>query len=197
VWSRFLRAAADGGLFVHAGVTLLEIAWAGVRRPACDGDRVLRGPLADAGTRALPYLVASQAVPLVAIAPLLVIWFGPGMFSKVLICGLIVFFPVLVTPWWCARRSPALHDLMRSYHARGATSCSSSRCRLRCRSSSADCASARPSRDWRGGGRACGRDRGLGFLINVGRGQYDTALVFVSLFTLVALALMLYACGFR
>jgi NitT/TauT family transport system permease protein len=33
---------------------------------------------------------------------------------------------------------------------------------------------------------------GLGFLINVGRGQYDTALVFVAVFTLVLLALVLY-----
>jgi NitT/TauT family transport system permease protein len=32
----------------------------------------------------------------------------------------------------------------------------------------------------------------LGFLINVARGQYDTALVFVALFTLIALALALY-----
>jgi len=32
----------------------------------------------------------------------------------------------------------------------------------------------------------------LGFLINVGRGQYDTALVFVGVFTLVVVALALY-----
>jgi NitT/TauT family transport system permease protein len=41
-------------------------------------------------------------------------------------------------------------------------------------------------------GEIVGSDRGLGFLINVGRGQYDTALVFVAVFTLVALALGLY-----
>ena len=35
-------------------------------------------------------------------------------------------------------------------------------------------------------------DRGLGFLINLGRGRYDTALVFVAVFTLVTLALGLY-----
>jgi NitT/TauT family transport system permease protein len=35
-------------------------------------------------------------------------------------------------------------------------------------------------------------DRGLGFLISVGRGEYDTALVFVGVFTLVAMALALY-----
>ena len=41
-------------------------------------------------------------------------------------------------------------------------------------------------------GELVGADRGLGFLINVGRGQYDTALVFVGVFTLIFLALTLY-----
>jgi NitT/TauT family transport system permease protein len=41
-------------------------------------------------------------------------------------------------------------------------------------------------------GEFVGADRGLGFLVNVGRGLYDTSLVFVSVFTLVLLALSLY-----
>ena len=41
-------------------------------------------------------------------------------------------------------------------------------------------------------GELVGSDQGLGFLINLGRGQYDTALVFVAMFTLMALALALY-----
>jgi len=41
-------------------------------------------------------------------------------------------------------------------------------------------------------GELVGSDRGLGFLINVGRGQYDTALVFVAVITLMALAAALY-----
>ena len=65
-----------------------------------------------------PYIVASQAIPIVAIAPLLVIWFGPGMFSKVLICALIVFFPVLVNTMVGLRSVPDdLRDLMRSLRA--------------------------------------------------------------------------------
>ena len=41
-------------------------------------------------------------------------------------------------------------------------------------------------------GEFVGSDRGLGFLINIGRGQYDTALVFVAIFALVGMALGLY-----
>jgi NitT/TauT family transport system permease protein len=41
-------------------------------------------------------------------------------------------------------------------------------------------------------GEFIGADRGLGFLVSVARGQYDTTLVFVAIITLVALALLLY-----
>jgi NitT/TauT family transport system permease protein len=195
VWARFLKAAADGSLFVHAAVTLLEIVLGlgvGVLLATVLGYLVARSRVLE---RALsPYLVASQAVPLVAIAPLLVIWFGPGMFSKVLICSLIVFFPVLVNTIVGVRAvPPALHDLMRSYHAA-----------RRDILFKLEVPSALPI--FLGGlrigatlsvigavvGELVGADSGLGFLINVGRGQYDTALVFVALFTLMALALGLY-----
>ncbi len=44
-----------------------------------------------------PFLVASQAVPVFALAPLLVIWLGYGMASKVLMAAVIIFFPVTVS----------------------------------------------------------------------------------------------------
>jgi NitT/TauT family transport system permease protein len=141
-----------------------------------------------------PYIVASQSVPLVAIAPLLIIWFGPGLLSKVLICALIVFFPVLVNTVVGLRSVPEeLQDLMRSLQAtRWQT------IRL------LEVPAALPV--FLGGlrigatlavigavvGEFVGSDRGLGFLINVGRGQYDTTLVFVAVFTLIALAVSLY-----
>jgi NitT/TauT family transport system permease protein len=43
-----------------------------------------------------PYVVALQTVPKVAIAPLMVVWFGFGMTSKVLVVALVSLFPVLV-----------------------------------------------------------------------------------------------------
>ena len=43
-----------------------------------------------------PILLAFQAVPKVAVAPLLIIWFGYGVHSKVVMAALIAFFPILV-----------------------------------------------------------------------------------------------------
>jgi len=43
-----------------------------------------------------PFLVASQAVPVFAIAPLLVVWLGYGIASKVLMAAVIIFFPITV-----------------------------------------------------------------------------------------------------
>jgi len=195
VWSRFVTALADGTLALHTWATLAEILLGlimGVGLATLIGYAVAKSSALE---RMLsPYLVASQAVPLVAIAPLLVIWFGPGMFSKVLICAMIVFFPVVVNTIVGIRAVPlALHDLMRSLHARR------EQILLKL-----EIPAALPV--FLGGlrigatlsvigavvGELVGSDRGLGFLINVGRGQYDTALVFVAVFVLIALALCLY-----
>jgi ABC-type nitrate/sulfonate/bicarbonate transport system permease component len=44
----------------------------------------------------LPLLVASQTIPVIALAPLLIIWFGFGLLPKVLVIALVTFFPVAV-----------------------------------------------------------------------------------------------------
>jgi NitT/TauT family transport system permease protein len=49
-------------------------------------------------TRVAPLLVALQSIPILAIAPLLTLWFGPGYWSKVVASFLICFFPLL-TGW--------------------------------------------------------------------------------------------------
>jgi NitT/TauT family transport system permease protein len=55
---------------------------------------ITRSPLIERAL--LPYLVALQSLPKVALAPLLVVWLGFGMASKVAIAGIIAFFPVLI-----------------------------------------------------------------------------------------------------
>ncbi len=43
-----------------------------------------------------PFVIASQTIPIIAIAPLLLIWVGPEMTSKVIVVALISFFPIVV-----------------------------------------------------------------------------------------------------
>jgi ABC-type nitrate/sulfonate/bicarbonate transport system permease component len=43
-----------------------------------------------------PFLIVSQTVPIISIAPLLVIWFGYGLLPKVLVVALVCFFPVAI-----------------------------------------------------------------------------------------------------
>ncbi len=43
-----------------------------------------------------PYMIALKAIPIVALAPLLILWFGNGIFGKVVMSSLICFFPVIV-----------------------------------------------------------------------------------------------------
>ena len=195
VGARFLKAIGDGSLLYHTGITLMEIVlgllagtiFATVVGYALAKSRSLEKVLS-------PYLVASQAIPIVAIAPLLVIWLGDGILSKVVICALIVFFPVLVNTIVGVRAVPAaLYDLMNSLHA--------SRTQIL---SKVEVPASLPV--FLGGlrvgatlsvigaivGELVDAEEGLGFLLQLGDFQYDTPMVFVAVFMLIVLALLLY-----
>jgi NitT/TauT family transport system permease protein len=195
VWGRLGDVLGDGTLWRHTQATLVEVLAGlalGMAVAAALGYLVAKSPALE---RALtPYIVASQSIPVVAIAPLLVIWLGPGLPSKVVVCALIVFFPMLINTVVGLRSvAPELRDLMRALEAgRWQTFVK------------LEAPAALPV--LLGGlkigatlavigavvGELVGADRGLGFLINLGRGQYDTALVFVAVGALVALAMSLY-----
>jgi NitT/TauT family transport system permease protein len=66
----------------------------------------------------MPYAFALQSLPKVAIAPLVVIWFGFGAGSKIAISALLAFFPVLINSFTGLRAvEPERLDLMRSLSA--------------------------------------------------------------------------------
>lgn len=195
VLQRLGQVLVDGSLLRHTWVTLSEVLAGmvlGVVAATLLGYLIAKSPVIE---RLLsPYVVASQAVPIVAIAPLLVIWFGSDLTSKVLICALIVFFPVLVNTIVGLRSVPDdLRDLMRSLLATPWQTFTK-----------LEAPAALPV--FLGGlrigatlavigavvGEFVGADRGLGFMVNQARGQYDTALVFVAVLALVLMALLLY-----
>ena len=195
VGSKLIAVALDGTLWHHMSITLVEVLGGlalGLVLATLLGYALAKSVAVE---RALsPYLVASQAIPIVAVAPLLVIWFGPGLLSKVLISGLIVFFPILVNTIAGVRSVPQeLRDLMRSLQATPWQVFTK-----------LEVPAAMPvllaglkvgatlSVIGAVVGEFAGADAGLGFMINLADGQYDTARVFVGVLTLVVMALTLY-----
>lgn len=102
VWAALIGGLATGpfnqsGFWYHTGITLWEALlgfFLGSGVGAALGFAIASSRLFERIT--YPYIVAFQALPKVAVAPLLVIWFGFGIDGKVLITSIITFFPLLV-----------------------------------------------------------------------------------------------------
>ncbi len=193
---RLLVAVVDGTILPHLATTLVEVALGlvvGAGSALVIGYVLARSALVE---RLLsPYLVAAQATPILALAPLLVLWFGTGLSSKVVICALIVFFPVAVATMVGIRSVDAgLLELGRSLRAtRGQIL------------TTLEIPAALPS--ILGGlrvgatlavvgaivGEWAGADRGLGVLINLARGSlFDIPLMFATLLTIALVGIALY-----
>lgn len=119
VLERFAKAWADGTMWPHTGGTLVEILLGfaiGASLALVTGILLARSRLAE---RLLsPYLVAAQATPVLALAPLIALWFGTGLVSKLVITTLIVFFPVAIATMVGIRSvDPRLLEMARSFRA--------------------------------------------------------------------------------
>lgn len=141
-----------------------------------------------------PYLAASQAVPAIALAPLLVIWLGYGLTPVAILCALLVFFPTTVNttlglrtidpdPVAAARVDGAdWRNLLWQIELPLALP--------------SILAGLRTSMTLSITGAVVGEfvlgDRGLGGLLTIARGNFDTPLVFATLLTLVLLAAAMY-----
>ncbi len=196
VLDRWLEIAQTGALWRHVQTTLSE-AGAGFAIALLIAG-VLCYPIARSRLIAVllnPLLAATQAVPLVAIAPLLVLWFGFGLLPKVITCALIVFFPLLLNAvsglkqvdkslreaaqvfganrwqaFWLVELPLALPTFLTGVKIGFTVSFTGAVV-----------------------GEFISADAGLGYLLNLGRGQFDTALVFAALLTLTAIAVSAYA----
>lgn len=196
VAARFISAWADGTIAPHAGRTLVEVGLGfslGGGLALVVGYALARLPLAE---RLLsPYLVAAQATPILALSPLLALWFGPGITAKVVICALIVFFPVAIATMVGVRAVDGrLLELARSLRA--------TRWQV---VTTLEVPAALPAifGGLRVGvtlavvgaivGEWAGADRGLGLLVNLARGAlFDIPLLFATLLTIALLGVVLY-----
>jgi putative riboflavin transport system permease protein len=196
VAERFVSAWLDGTVWPHFITTLVEIALGlavGVALALIAGYGLARSVLFE--RLASPYLVAAQAIPILALAPLLVLWFGNGLASKVVICAVIVFFPVAIATMVGIRSvDPRLLELGRSLRATD-----------RQILSTVEIPAALPSifGGLRVGvtlavvgavvGEWAGASRGLAVLLNLARGSlFDIPLMFATLVTIALVGVALY-----
>ena len=186
----------QGGLFtVHFRTTLVEallgfLLGAGVALPL--SYLLARHPRLD--RLVTPVVVAIQSVPIVALAPLMVIWFGFGLTSKIIIAALTAFFPVLTNGVVGLRETdPRLKEMLQIMGA------GKREIFLKL-----EVPSALPVLfgGFRMGltlsvigavvGEFSGAGRGLGYLVYFARGTFDTALIFVALLALAVMGVGFY-----
>ena len=142
-----------------------------------------------------PLLITSQTIPIIALAPLLVLWFGYGVLPKVLIVALICFFPIVVaTVHGLAAADP---ELIRLYRTFGASRHQIFR-RVRVPTAlPAFFTGVRIAITYSviGAifGEYVGASRGLGIFLQTAKNSYRTDLVFGMIAVTAALSLGLYA----
>jgi NitT/TauT family transport system permease protein len=119
VGERAVRAIGSGILWEHVWATLAEVILGfALGAATAIGVGVALGKSVLIERVLSPYIVAAQAVPVLALAPLLDIWFGGGLLARVLVCALIVFFPIAIATMVGIRSAdPQLREMLRSLGA--------------------------------------------------------------------------------
>ncbi|MDE8346701.1 MAG: ABC transporter permease, partial [Acidocella sp.] len=143
----------------------------------------------------MPVLVFSQAVPVFALAPLLVLWFGFGMSSKIIMTMLVIFFPITSSLADGLRRTdPGWLDLactmdaspfMVLRHVRLPAALPAFASGLRVATAIAPIGAIL--------GEWVGASAGLGYVMINANARIQTSLMFAALFILACLAISLFA----
>ena len=196
VAARFATAWSDGTMLRHLLPTLGELLLGGIIGGAAGLLIGVSLGLSGAARRiASPYLVVAQSTPILALGPLLVLWFGPGPAAKVAICALITLFPLAIATLVAVRDADAgLLELMRSL---GATPRERLLLARLPSARNGIFAGARVAAtlavvgvivgEWLGG------SAGLGILLNLARGSlFDTPLLFAALLQIAILGVSAY-----
>lgn len=194
----FWQSLADGLLWGYTAQTLIESAAGFVL------GTLVALPIGYAIARSKtlakmlePYMAASQALPAVALAPLLVLWIGYGVLPVAVLCALIVFFPTAITTALGLRLLD--RDVVDAARVEGA-----GRWALLWHIEAplalpSVLAGMRASLTYSITGAVVGEfvisDQGLGGLLNVARGNFDTPLLFATLLMLALLSAAMYGIG--
>lgn len=179
----------------HAGTTLLEIVL-GMLLGCASGFlcALLLQWLKPLRIWLLPILVVSQAIPVFALAPILMVWLGYGITSKVVMASLIIFFPVTSACYDGLRNTPSSWlDLAKTMQASAwqqlwyiqlPAALPSLGSGLRVAASVAPIGAIV--------GEWVGSSAGLGYLMLQANARMQVDLMFACLFVLAVMALMLY-----
>jgi NitT/TauT family transport system permease protein len=141
-----------------------------------------------------PYIAGTQAMPMLALAPLLVVWFGLGLFSHMLICAVIVFFPMLVN--FAVGLTNVDRTLVEAAATEGAGRWNTLRHIEFPLALRTILAGVRMGATLSFTGAIVAEfvssSAGLGYLMEFARGQYDAPLLFAAALTMVAVAVLAY-----
>jgi len=142
----------------------------------------------------LPLLIISQAIPVFAIAPLLVVWLGYGLASKIVTCVLMIFFPVASAFYDGLQRTPQPWlDLAKTmnapawrifWHIRIPAALPSLASGIRIAAVMAPVGAIV--------GEWVGSSRGLGYLMLNANARMQIDMMFAALFVIILLSLLLY-----
>ena len=195
VWDQFLHMLGHDRLVYHTAITAMQVGVGfilGVLLGVLCGFALGMSPSAEFVLS--PYILALQIAPKVAFAPLFIIWFGYTVYPKILVCVLIVFFPVMINVLGAVRAlDPDIVRLARSFTAN----------RLQVFWKIEFPAAMPPL--FAGlriaatlavigvlVGELVGGNTGLGYLLAFGEGAGDTAMVFVTIILLTLIGIALY-----
>jgi len=141
-----------------------------------------------------PLIVASQTIPKIAIAPLLIVWFGFGLAPKIIVVFLIAFFPVVIASTVGLRsvdenmlhlvRSMGASGLQAFYKVRLVHAVPSIFSGLKIAITLAVVGAIV--------GEFVGADAGLGYLLLIANGQLDTPLMFAAVVVLSIMGIVLF-----
>ena len=195
VWQRFVEALRDGTLQMHLLPTVVEsVGGFGLALLAGVSLGYLVAHSRRLESWIAPYLAALQSVPVIAVAPLLIVWTSSGLLRNMVVAALVVFFPIFSSTVAAVRGIP--RELREVAKVEGARRWQTLRLVEIPLALPTLFSGIRTSLAYATTGAVVaefvGTRYGLGAMINVARGLLDIPLIFVAILCLIGITLVFY-----